>query len=182
MNCSEILEHLVAYLDGELPSDRSSEVEAHLGSCGACRGEAEEMRSLSALARSQAPLEPSPTWDLALGRKLDALKWWRLNEEVTDLRQTVAEMRAAIRDLQDAARPQAEEPLMTVDEVAAYLRMPREQIYSTLDELPYVEMSYELRFRKSSIDEWLERHEHRPAPDDTLWSDWIDGKLPHFSS
>jgi hypothetical protein len=43
-------------------------------------------------------------------------------------------------------------------------------------------MSYELRFRKASIDDWLERHEHRPPDDEFRWADWIDGNLPHFSS
>ena len=42
MNCSEVLEHLEPYLDGELTSDLRGQVEAHLTGCESCSRALEE--------------------------------------------------------------------------------------------------------------------------------------------
>jgi anti-sigma factor RsiW len=57
MNCKEVKPELVAYLDGELPDPVRAEVEAHLGSCAACRAERDQLaatlESLAGLPATQ---------------------------------------------------------------------------------------------------------------------------------
>ena len=50
-------EALQAYIDGELPSDEMSQLEAHLQSCSACESEVAELRELFATIES-VPSEP----------------------------------------------------------------------------------------------------------------------------
>jgi len=54
-------EELMAYLDGELTSDRASATAAHLGKCAECQGLATELRSVSQglKAWKVEPLEPA---------------------------------------------------------------------------------------------------------------------------
>jgi anti-sigma factor RsiW len=45
-NCETVREDLKAYLDGQLPLLRKSEVALHLAGCAACRQEAEALRQI----------------------------------------------------------------------------------------------------------------------------------------
>jgi anti-sigma factor RsiW len=56
MNCQDIKEELVAYLDDELDPDTRAEIEAHLESCAACRAEREAYTAtLQAVGKLAAP-------------------------------------------------------------------------------------------------------------------------------
>ena len=184
MNCPEIQESLAAWLDEECTRDERVAIEAHLHECPACREEAEAMRSVAVAVRSAPPLEPSATWDLSLQRKLDALKTRELTEEVRSLRRIVEELAGRLRGMEEKpALAPAVDPMMTVEEVAAYLRVTSEAVHEILADLPRIEVShYEVRFRKSSIDRWLELHEAKPANEGFQWSDWIYGSGPYLSS
>ncbi len=50
----------------------------------------------------------------------------------------------------------------TTDEVAAYLRIPKHTIYrlSRRGQLPSCKIGKQLRFRKTSIDEWVTEKEN----------------------
>jgi excisionase family DNA binding protein len=54
----------------------------------------------------------------------------------------------AFQDLADSA-------LLTVDEVAHILRVPRSWVYSHLDKLPTIRLGRYVRFRRSDIDDFL---------------------------
>ena len=186
MKCTETQDYIVAYLDGEVAQEVRAEIDLHLEACAECRTEAEELRSVSALARSRPSLEPSPSWEAALDRKLAGAKWRQLTDEIAALRREVGEVRTALTGLTalpgDRKHPDpamGDGPLMTVEEVAAYLRLPEEQVYTILDQLPYIEINYEVRFRRASIDKWLARRENGAEEGGFHWADWIDGKLPH---
>jgi excisionase family DNA binding protein len=47
--------------------------------------------------------------------------------------------------------------LLTVDEVAAILRVPKSWIYAHLSELPTIRLGRYIRFKWSDIDEFLSR-------------------------
>lgn len=54
--------------------------------------------------------------------------------------------------------------IMTPSELAAYLKIPLDSIYSMLGELPHVALAGTVRFRRSSIEKWLDlRERNRPA-------------------
>lgn len=54
--------------------------------------------------------------------------------------------------------------IMTVEEVAAYLKLSTGTIYNKVskDEIPFLKVGNpgSLRFRRSEIDDWLESHRH----------------------
>jgi excisionase family DNA binding protein len=56
----------------------------------------------------------------------------------------------AFLDLSEAA-------LLTVDEVAHILRVPRSWVYSHLEMLPTIRLGRYVRFRRSEIDDFLSR-------------------------
>ena len=49
--------------------------------------------------------------------------------------------------------------IMDVDQVAAFLKLGREQVAHSLDELPCFEVAGEIRFRRSVLLEWIEARE-----------------------
>ncbi len=68
MLCTEIKEHLLDYLDGELPATLQQEVEQHLRACLDCRSELESFRTTALLLQLRAVPEPpaeywEQTWD-----------------------------------------------------------------------------------------------------------------------
>jgi excisionase family DNA binding protein len=50
--------------------------------------------------------------------------------------------------------------LMTVDELAVYLKLKPGTIYNRVsrNEIPYLKVGGLLRFRRSEIDDWTEKH------------------------
>jgi anti-sigma factor RsiW len=64
MNCLEIQEHLLDYIDNELSGSYQQAVMEHLQSCLACREEAESYRKTAVLLQLRAVPEPPETyWD-----------------------------------------------------------------------------------------------------------------------
>ena len=47
--------------------------------------------------------------------------------------------------------------LLTADEVAQILRVPKSWVYSHLSELPVIRLGRYVRFRRSKIDDFLEK-------------------------
>jgi mycothiol system anti-sigma-R factor len=59
MNCEQVLEHLLEYLDGELDARASVEIDRHLEECRGCFSRAEFERRLNARLRDSGS-EPAP--------------------------------------------------------------------------------------------------------------------------
>ena len=55
--------------------------------------------------------------------------------------------------------------LLTVDELAEWLRMPRATLYNWVSEgkLPYVKVGPRLRFKAQQIEAWILEREHAAA-------------------
>lgn len=62
--------------------------------------------------------------------------------------------------------------IMTVDEVAAYLKLSTGTIYNKVSrgEIPFLKVGNpgSLRFRKAEIDSWLESHRHASEREDSV--------------
>jgi excisionase family DNA binding protein len=56
------------------------------------------------------------------------------------------------------------QPLLTVDDTAAYLRVSRRQVYKLVScgELRTVRVGERLRFRPADVDEYLDRRQAEP--------------------
>lgn len=79
MNCEKTRELLWAFYEGGLGPARSSGVEEHLGSCGACRQELAAIRqTVSAL--KLVSIEPRPGFEERLRHKIDA---WEERRQVS---------------------------------------------------------------------------------------------------
>ena len=60
MSCGKIQHQMTAYLDGELPHDKASYLEAHLEECSACMKVYEEEQKLWGFLKDWQGVEPSP--------------------------------------------------------------------------------------------------------------------------
>ena len=60
MDCREARALLDPYADGELPLERSVELERHLADCPTCPGELEAVRSMGAALRERLPYHAAP--------------------------------------------------------------------------------------------------------------------------
>jgi excisionase family DNA binding protein len=58
--------------------------------------------------------------------------------------------------------------VMTVDEVAAYIRMSKSFIYQNLDKFPHRRVGESIRFYKPTIDQWLAQSAVTPILDEAL--------------
>lgn len=68
----------------------------------------------------------------------------------------------------DLTRHEAAAPLMTPDEVAALLRLTREQFRRVAPLLPTIDLAGEKRYLRDSIMAWLRCRAHIPAEDGAL--------------
>jgi len=176
MICSDVSNQIAAFLDGELPSDAKEAIQNHLRNCPQCQAEYESLKRTSNLVKQLPAIQPSANWDIAFQNKLAASQYKQLAEDFKRLRELAEELTARLAQFEQLELNQnAEQDLMTVEEVAAYLRVSPEKIYEMLDELPYIDLNYELRFRKSSIDQWLRSREVLPSEGLFPWSHWISG-------
>lgn len=132
MRCDEIRARFDAELDGSLAGAGRRDLQRHLRGCGACREELRRLRAALDLLRTTSRVAPAP-----------ALAQW------------VAE---AVRREAHEAPPAAHE-VFDIEELAAYLRVEVGDIHRSLDELPYFEVAGKLRFRRASIDRWIEAKE-----------------------
>jgi hypothetical protein len=127
-------EELAAYEAGELSENRRRELAAHLATCRVCQGRREAIRRA----------------DLALGR---------LRPSRTPPGALLATRRALRRELGRVPAPE----VMTLDEVAEFLRLAPEQLAELLLELPAFELGGQLRVRRSRLVAWIETRERERA-------------------
>ena len=81
-----------------------------------------------------------------------------------------------LEEAQIALQPVLENEIMTLDDLARYLRLSPDQIYEIIEQLPRFQIGYEYRFRRDSIDQWIRSLEQRPYPQKYLWGDWSVGE------
>ncbi|MBN2308104.1 MAG: zf-HC2 domain-containing protein [Candidatus Hydrogenedentes bacterium] len=134
MMCADVQQQLVHFADGELEPARAREIERHLAQCAKCRA------LLGALGRADGALR-------ALARE----------EPPAEATQAV---RGALCDvLEHEQPPAARREIMTLDEVAGYLRIPIEDIIESMGDLPTFELAGHVRVRRTRLLEWIEERE-----------------------
>jgi len=55
------------------------------------------------------------------------------------------------------------EQLLTIDQVSELLQIPKGSLYNLVneDKIPYIKIGGRLRFKKSSIEKWIDGNEHK---------------------
>ena len=114
---------------GDLATDRVPFVNAHAAECPHCR------QRLAALAKVDASLRRLP--------------------RIVPPEQTVLNVRRVLS--RGIRSPEPE--VMTLQEVADFLRIPLEDLYETVDEMPAFELAGRILVRRAKLVEWLETRE-----------------------
>jgi len=123
-------ETLVRYADGDLPAGEAAAVEAHLAACGVCSRRHAALAQVDAMLARMPKVEPSA---LALLRARHAL-------------------RAVIE-------PEPESEIMTLSEVADYLRLSRDELEDLTPALPVFVLGGQIRVRRAALMRWIEDRE-----------------------
>lgn len=132
MDCERCMERLSEYEAREFPPAESEAVRRHLESCEACRRQREGLARLMEAVDTLPEEEPPESVSFAVRREVDRLLAPGL-----------------------ASAPE----IMTIEELARYLRVPVEALEEELTTLPAFEVAGELRFRKDRVAEWIRRRE-----------------------
>jgi hypothetical protein len=127
-------EELAAYAAGDCAPDAARRIEEELGRDGSVR------RRLHAIRRADAALRALPRRGPSAAALLDA-------------------RRALAAETRTGVAPE----VMTLDEVAAFLRVSTDDLAELVEELPAFEVAGRVRVRRARLLDWLERREHSYA-------------------
>lgn len=119
-------------LPDELSAEESDELSKHVETCAACRAEVD-----------------------GVGAVRDALGPGEGEEAPGDA--VLARVKARLA----AAEPAPVADVLTPEELAQFFRVPVDEIYAHLDELPGFEFAGRVRFRRRAIEQWMEEQEQR---------------------
>ncbi len=128
--CETTYEQLAAFAAGEAPPDDNAAIERHVASCSRCR------RRIAALGRADEQLRQAP--------------------RLTPSAEAVEHIRIAVAA---AAQPLAPAEIMTLDEVAVFLRLSEPEMEEIAAELPAFELAGRVRVRRARLIEWVEHRE-----------------------
>ena len=131
MSCDVTFDELAACGCGDLSDERQAEIREHLARCSQCR------RRLGALEKADAALVSLPPVHPAAGVVL-----------------------AARRAVAEVTRPSARE-IMTLEEVAEFLRVTAEEMDELAEQLPAFELAGRIRVRRSRLAEWIADRERQ---------------------
>ena len=129
MQCEVTREELSRFEAGEVDEERAARLEAHVAGCADCTRRVDALRRLAADLRRLSPVAPPPH---ALGAVRRAL---------------AAEHGASPREV------------MTLEEVAAFLRVTPDRMAEYVDDLPAFELAGRVLIRREKLIEWIERRE-----------------------
>ncbi|MBI4862309.1 MAG: zf-HC2 domain-containing protein [Candidatus Riflebacteria bacterium] len=132
IDCGVFRALLWARADGELEEDVAGRLRKHLAVCAACRAEQSRIDEIRQALGEGPDDEPPGPWVLE-------------------------RVKARLAAVPAAATGDVLSP----EELAAMLKVPVEEIYERLDELPAFEFAGRVRFSKRSIERWIGAQEDR---------------------
>ena len=128
--CDVSYEELSALTLGDLDDARSAAVKEHVSTCDYCRRRLRALEALDATLGRLRAVEPPPS-------------------AVLHARRSIAQL---------VRGPGARE-IMTLPEVADFLRVSTEELEGVASELPAFELGGQVRVRRSKLIEWIEQRE-----------------------
>ncbi len=173
LKCEQVCEKLTEFIDNELPSELHEIIQQHLNNCENCLKELESIKKVTHICKKWKDIRPSKNWKADLKRKL--LQEQRQSDpEIEMLKSAIIVLSQRIERLekiQNYIPPTIENEIMTVSELARYLRISKEQVYEIIDHIPKFQIGYEYRFVKESIDQWIRSLEQNEYPQYYVWND-----------
>lgn len=131
--CDNYRELLPEFLEGALGADRATDVAMHLADCDECRKELHFVRDLTSAAR-RLP-QPRPDDNVVL------------------------RMMEAVCRSETPARRTEFGPVLSVEELAEYLRVDAETLKPYLDDIPCFELGGKPLYRRKTVEEWIRQKE-----------------------
>jgi len=125
-------EALAEFAAGDMAADRARAIEEHLPQCERCRRRLEALRKADALVQALPRMEPSARASLNVRR-------------------------AVSKEIRGGDAPE----IMTLDEVARFLRISPDALEEIAEELPAFELGGQIRVRRARLVEWVEERERR---------------------
>ena len=132
MTCEITYETLAAFTAGDLPAQQRQDVEQHVASCESCQRRLANLRAVDVALRSLPAEKPSAETILATRRLLS-----------------------------EETRPRREPEILTLEEVAAFLRIEPEELRPFVTDLPAFELGGQIRVRRSRLLEWIEQRKRQ---------------------
>ncbi len=178
MECDQVRDNIVRFLDNEVSDEMRKAIHEHLDSCADCSKELESIRDVVDICQNWKDISPSRDWEVELKRKM-AKAQRQPTTELEILRSAVIGLSRRVRELEESKvilPPTLESEIMTVDELARYLRLSADQVFDIIDQIPRFQIGYEYRFKRESIDQWIRSLEQRPYLQEYLWGDWSTGE------
>ena len=136
MPCDVTCDQLAEYAAGDATAGQAERIASHLPGCIACAHRLAMLRKADAALSALRPETPSPAALLA-ARK------------------------AVLTETRGGGQPE----IMTLDEVAAFLRVDANALDDLLSDLPAFELGGVVRVRRARLMEWIDRRERAFARD-----------------
>lgn len=130
MECELRYEELAEFAAGDLSAERSNEISRHVDECDICRQRLAVLRKLDATLKNLPPVKPK-------------------TEAVLKVRRAISQQ----------IRGANASEIMTLDEVAAFLRISSDDMAEIAEELPAFELAGNIRVRRTKLIEWIEQQE-----------------------
>ena len=138
MHCEIPYEELSALAGGELDRERAAELREHVAACGDCRRRLAELGQIDEILKALPPVLPPAEAVLAARRAL-------------------------AREI----RPVPALEIMTLEEVAEFLRITPQQLGEVVEELPAFELAGQIRIARQRLLEWIRQRERDYPRQDT---------------
>lgn len=137
MDCEKYGQMIPEHEEGGLDPQAAAELETHLKDCAACRQELNMLKKISSAAKELDVHQPGA--------------------------ETVLKIKSFIYGAARPVRQTQFGPVMDVDELAEFLRIPKQSLEEYLEEIPFFELGGKLLFNRNSIEKWIkskERHSY----------------------
>lgn len=157
MECEKIRDRLTEFIDGEIPENEYDVFQAHLDECEDCQKELETIRSFLDSCKQWKSIKPSRDWESELRKKITKTQR-PVETEIEILRSAIiglSQKLQKIEERQTSLPPTLEGEIMTIEELARYLRINVDKVYDMIDQIPRFQIGYEFRFVRESIDRWI---------------------------
>ena len=132
MPCELTDVELAEFSAGDLASERVAEIEQHVVACTECQRRLAALRKADGVLRALPRMAPSA-------------------------RSILGTRRLLADELRDGNEPE----IMTLDDVAAFLRISLDELDDIAGELPAFELAGRVRVRRARLVEWIEQREIR---------------------
>lgn len=132
MSCGITYEELAGFAENDLPDERQAAIERHVATCQTCRQRLAAFKTVDGALRRMSAAQPSAGTILATRRLLA-----------------------------EETRPKREPEILTLEEVAEFLRIDPEELRPFVADLPAFELGGQIRVRRSKLLEWVEQREQQ---------------------